>query len=138
MDMPGMTMTGDATPASSPIAQAAPTAATSASVAPVASPVAPLGTATNAVAAVNIVEPSLDYQSWTYEPNDLRVPVGTTVTWTNTGGAAHTVTADDGTSFDSGSIQPEQQFSRLMDTAGTFPYHCAFHPFMKGTVTVTG
>jgi plastocyanin len=137
MDMPGMTMTGAATPASSSVSQVSTPASTSVSEAPVASPDAEGGTATKASASVKIVEPSLDYQTWTYEPNDLHVPVGTTVVWTNSGGAAHTVTADDGTSFDSGSISPDKQFSQLMDTAGTFPYHCMFHPFMKGTVTVT-
>jgi len=136
-NMPGMTMTGAATPASSSVTQTSPTATTSASQAPVASPVAESGIPAQASTAVKIVEPSLDYQSWTYEPNDLHVPVGTTVIWTNSGGAAHTVTADDGKSFDSGPIQPGKQFSRVMDTAGTFPYHCTFHPFMKGTVTVT-
>ncbi|HEX5407293.1 MAG TPA: cupredoxin domain-containing protein [Pseudonocardiaceae bacterium] len=135
--MPGMDMTAAGTSALSPAAQAAPPATPSGSTTPVASPVTQGGATPQASAAVKIVEPSLDYQSWTYEPNDLHVPVGTTVVWTNTGGAAHTVTSDDGTSFDSGPIPPDHQFSQLMDTAGTFPYRCTFHPFMKGTLTVT-
>lgn len=135
-NMPGMTMTAGGAPSATPVPMASPLASPSGSGAPVAS-ATQAGSATHAAADVKIVEPSLNYQTWTYEPNDLHVAVGTTITWTNTGGAAHTVTSDDGTSFDSGPIQPEKQFSRVMDSAGTFPYHCTFHPYMKGTVTVT-
>jgi plastocyanin len=131
-NMPGMTMTAAGASASTPVPAASPSESST----PLASATQG-GSATQAAEAVKIVEPSLNYQTWTYEPNDLNVAVGTTIIWTNTGGAAHTVTSDDGKSFDSGPIQPEKQFSRVMDTAGTFPYHCTFHPYMKGTVTVT-
>jgi plastocyanin len=130
--MSGMSTTGSATPAASPISAAAPTASTTGNGTPDASAVA-----SSAPVEIKIVEPGIDYQTWTYQPNAVSVPVGTTVTWTNTGGAAHTVTADDGTSFDSGSVAPDKQFTLTMHTAGTFPYHCTFHPFMKSTITVT-
>jgi plastocyanin len=86
---------------------------------------------------LQIVEPSTDYRTWGYEPSETRVPVGTTVNWTNTGGAAHTVTSDDAKSFDSGSISPGQRFSLVMRTVGPFPYHCTLHPWMKAVITVT-
>jgi predicted lipoprotein with Yx(FWY)xxD motif len=70
-----------------------------------------------------------------FQPATLTVPVGTTITWTNTGATAHTVTADDG-SFDSASVAPGQTFSHAFTTAGTFTYHCAIHPSMTATVTV--
>ena len=61
-------------------------------------------------AQVNVVEPAFRLpQEWTYDANDLTVAVGTTVTWTNTGAVAHTVTSDDGASFDSGSLVPRQR-----------------------------
>jgi plastocyanin len=63
--------------------------------------------------------------------------VGTTVVWTNTGAVAHTVTADDGASFDSGSLDPKATFALTPAAAGTFAYHCTFHPWMKGTLSVT-
>jgi plastocyanin len=85
---------------------------------------------------IRIVEPSLDYHTWGYDPQDVKVPVGTTITWINTGGASHTVTAEDGTSFDSGSIVPDSTFSLTMRTAGTYPYFCSLHPWMKAMVTV--
>ena len=89
-------------------------------------------------AQVSIVEPAFrPPQEWAYTPDDLTVSAGTTLTWTNTGAVAHTVTADDGQSFDSGSLDPQATFSFTPDAPGAFAYHCAFHPWMTGTVTVT-
>lgn len=87
---------------------------------------------------VNIVEPPFQSpQQWNYDPNDLTVAAGTTVVWNNTGAVAHTVTSDDGIAFDSGSVDPQGTFSFTADTPGTFTYHCTFHPWMTGTLTVT-
>src|SRR5215207_5895490 len=71
-----------------------------------------------------------------FEPGTVSVPVGATVTWTNTGTRPHTVTADDG-SFDSGRLDPGEQFSQTFDQPGTFTYHCGFHPEMQGSIVVT-
>ena len=70
-------------------------------------------------------------------PTEVRIKVGATVVWTNTGAVAHTVTADDGHSFDSGTIDPKAAFSLVPKTTGTFAYHCTFHPWMKATLIVT-
>src|SRR5215213_9794642 len=70
-----------------------------------------------------------------FEPGTLSVPVGATVTWTNTGSRPHTVTADDG-SFDSGRLDPGEQFSQTFDQPGTYTYHCGFHPDMQGSIVV--
>lgn len=57
---------------------------------------------------VSIVEPPFQSpQQWTYDPDTITVPLGATVTWTNTGAVAHTITSDDGSSFDSGSVDPQ-------------------------------
>lgn len=61
---------------------------------------------------------------------------GTKVTWTNNDGAPHTVTSDSG-AFGSQTLNQGNTFSFTFTSAGTFPYHCAFHPGMKGTVIVT-
>lgn len=72
-----------------------------------------------------------------FEPQDITVPLGTTVDWVNEDPFAHTVTADDG-SFDSGTMDAGEAFSRTFDETGTYDYFCAIHPSMTGTVTVTG
>jgi plastocyanin len=87
---------------------------------------------------VNIVEPAFrPVQEWNYTPNDLTATVGATITWSNTGAVAHTVTADDGVSFDSGSMDPQASFTFTPDTPGIYTYHCTFHPWMTGSFTAT-
>ena len=71
-----------------------------------------------------------------FEPATMTVPVGSTVIWTNTGNRPHTVTAADG-SFDSGRLDPGEQFSHVFDQPGTFTYSCGFHPDMQGSIVVT-
>lgn len=84
---------------------------------------------------VSIVEPPFKPPpTWRYEPATLTVKVGTTVTWTNAGAVAHTATADDGKTFDSGLMRPKATFSITLKTAGTFAYHCTYHRWMKGTI----
>jgi plastocyanin len=78
---------------------------------------------------------SVSIVNFAFEPASVEVPVGGTVTWTNNGGAPHTVTADDG-AFDSGELAPGASFSQTFDAAGTFAYHCNIHPQMTGTVNV--
>jgi plastocyanin len=89
------------------------------------------------IIAVSIVEPAGGTpQDWIYAPGDLTITVGTPITWTNTGAVAHTVTADDGVSFDSGNLDPQATFSFTPNLPGTFAYHCAYHPWIMGTFTV--
>jgi plastocyanin len=71
-----------------------------------------------------------------FNPASFTVAVNTPVTWTNTGTATHTVTADDG-SFDSQNLSAGKTYSHTFSTAGTFTYHCAIHSSMKGTIVVT-
>jgi plastocyanin len=47
----------------------------------------------------------------------------------------HTVTATDGR-FDSGNIEPGERRSLTFSRAGTFPFHCTPHPFMRGEIVV--
>lgn len=70
-----------------------------------------------------------------FAPDALDIAVGTTVTWTNTDSTSHTTTSN-ASGWDSGIIAPGRQFSFAYQTAGTFPYHCAIHPGMVGTVVV--
>jgi plastocyanin len=68
-----------------------------------------------------------------FEPAELTVSVGTTVTWTNNDPTAHTVTGD---GYDIGTLEPGATGTRTFDTAGTFDYLCAIHPSMQGSVVV--
>jgi len=99
------------TPASTPAAGGAPAAGVSAS-------------------AVKIV-------NYAFAAPKVAVKVGATIAFTNKDSTAHTATADDGSSFDTGTLQQGQSKTITFKTAGTFKYHCAFHAFMVGTVTVS-
>jgi plastocyanin len=79
---------------------------------------------------------SSDTMSLRYDPSSLTVSAGTTVTWTNGGSTAITVTSPDGL-FDSDSIAPGETFSYTFDTPGTFRYFCVPFPHMKGVIVVT-
>jgi plastocyanin len=70
-----------------------------------------------------------------FNPVTITVAAGTTITWTNNDGVAHTVTSDTAL-FDSGSIPSGGTYSHTFSTAGTFAYHCKFHAGMTATVVV--
>jgi plastocyanin len=70
-------------------------------------------------------------------PVDLVVAPGAKIVWTNVGRRRHTVTADTG-SFDSGTLFPGDTFSVVAPmSVGAFEYHCRFHQYIRGTVTVS-
>jgi len=91
-------------------------------------------TAPQAGATVYIVETPI---SWQYSPQDVVVVVGVnnTVTWVSHSTSYDTVTSDTGL-FASGAIQPGGTFSHTFSSPGAYSYHCAFHPWMVGRVTV--
>ena len=70
-------------------------------------------------------------------PASTTVTKGTTVIWHNADAFAHTVTSDDGTTFNSGNVAANASFTYLANTAGTFGYHCNIHPGMTGSLVVT-
>ena len=74
--------------------------------------------------------------TYKFGPDQLTVPVGTTVTWTNDDDDAHTVVAKDDT-FRSESLAKGQSFRYTFTKAGTYAYLCSIHPFMVASVTVT-
>ena len=73
--------------------------------------------------------------NFAFAPASMTVAVGTTVMWTNSDSAGHTVTADDG-SFKSDTLGTGATFSQTFKTAGTYAYHCAIHSSMTGTITI--
>ncbi len=75
--------------------------------------------------------------NFAYVPPTLTVASGATVTWTNDDNVQHTVTADNGNSFASTALGQGQTFQLTAPAPGTYAYHCAIHPFMKATLTVT-
>jgi len=83
-----------------------------------------------------------------YNPSTIKVPAGSTVTWTNKDTASHTVTYAknplDATTWDLDGkilfgmklIMPNQSVSWEFKEQGEYPYFCAVHPWMIGRVIV--
>jgi plastocyanin len=112
------------------------------------------GNATNATGAsggntttsVSIVSGSSSLTDTAFQPNPVQVSVGSTVTWTNDDSQPHTVVSGQNAQpdgkFDSSPnfnplIAPGQTFSHTFTEAGQYPYYCALHPNMVGTVSVS-
>lgn len=71
-----------------------------------------------------------------FQPDDLTVAVGDTVTWTNTGTFVHTTTSDTAI-WSSPDLSHNNTFQFTFNTIGDFAYHCAKHPIqMQGTIHV--
>jgi plastocyanin len=77
-----------------------------------------------------------------FEPTSVRIPVGGTVTWENTGVTQHTATAVDGQrsptgEFDSGVVVGTGTFSHTFEERGAVTYACTIHGGeMVGVVAV--
>ena len=76
-----------------------------------------------------------------YDPENIEVTVGTTISWDNLDNILHTVTSGtveggaDGV-FDSELIAVGESFEYTFTEAGTFDYYCIVHPWMIGQVNV--
>jgi len=70
--------------------------------------------------------PSVIMKEFEFTPKEMKVKVGTTVTWMNAGTTAHSATAID-KSFNTRNLQPGETKSVTFSTPGTFVYHCVFH-----------
>ena len=81
-------------------------------------------------------------QGLNYVPVTVTVANGGTVVWTNNDPSPHTVTSTSVPSgagtFDSGNMNVNATFSHKFTVAGTYQYVCSYHPWMHGTVVVTG
>jgi len=76
-----------------------------------------------------------------FEPADVTVKAGDTVTWTNDEAVGHDVTKEGGpgpefSSGDPGGMQEGDTFEQTFDMPGMIEYVCTVHSNMTGTVNV--
>lgn len=102
----------------------------------IATAVCALAGAGFAVASLNALK-IVSIKSTGFVPKTVTVAGGDTVQWKNVDTANHQVVANNG-SFASGTITPNHSYSKRLDTPGTYGYHDALKPTLKGTVKVTG
>jgi plastocyanin len=72
-----------------------------------------------------------------FSPKNVTINAGDAVKWTNTDTKSHQVIANNG-AFASGTIGAKKTYSHTFNTAGTFNYHDALHPSLKGRIVVKG
>ena len=92
-----------------------------------------------------------------FQPAEMIVQPGTTVTWHNMDSASHTITSgnrDEGNiarlcypweelvnnkiiAFDSGTLKPDQKYIITFEDPGEFPYFSRFHTEMVGKIIVS-
>jgi plastocyanin len=80
---------------------------------------------------------AIKIDNFAFSPKTLTVSGGS-VTVSNADSTTHTVTADDGHSFDTGSVSPGSSSTLTVPKPGRYAYHCSIHPDMHGTLVVTG
>jgi plastocyanin len=117
-------------------------AATEVTVAPAAqAPAVPAPAAAPAPTTVSVSRASssatrsvsiIDFE---YQPADLTIKTGDTVTWINNGTAdeGHNVV---GGELESPTLHTGESYSHTFQTAGTIDYVCTIHPDMKGAILV--
>jgi plastocyanin len=92
---------------------------------------------------------AIDIELVAYDPKQLTVDAGTTVTWHQRDPGSHTVTSgtvEQGTGsvatnpdgkFSSGELTTDESFEFAFAEPGTYPYFCEIHPAtMRGEITV--
>ena len=81
------------------------------------------------------LEADVAIDDFAFEPGNLQVPVGATVTWTNEESAPHDATARNG-DWRTERLSKGDRDSLIFDKAGEFDYYCSIHPSMKARLTV--
>ena len=89
-------------------------------------------TASNQPSTANV---AVKIDNFVFGPQAITVPVGTTVTWTNSDDILHTAVSTDGV-FKSKVMDTDEKFSYTFTKAGTYSYYCSVHPKMTGQVVV--
>jgi len=85
--------------------------------------------------AVPAAAEEVKIDNFTFDPPEITVKAGTTITWTNDDDIPHTVVAKE-LQFRSKALDSEDKFSFTFTTPGVYDYFCSLHPHMVGKVIV--
>jgi plastocyanin len=91
----------------------------------------------NSSVATPVTGNTVTIENFAFQPANLQVTVGTTVTWTNKDTAPHTVTFQDSSLKSSGILRQGDTYSYTFTKVGAFAYSCDLHRYMTAQVTVT-
>jgi amicyanin len=77
----------------------------------------------------------IQIDNFSFGPAELKVAMGTTVTWTNRDDIPHTAVSTDKI-FKSKVMDTDEKFSFTFSKPGTYEYFCSIHPKMTGKIVV--
>jgi plastocyanin len=77
---------------------------------------------------------TVSIDNFTFAPNELKVKVGDTITWTNHDDIPHTVVSAG--KFRSKTLDTDDSFSFTFAATGDYKYFCSLHPHMTGMIKV--
>ena len=69
-----------------------------------------------------------------FEPKELTVVEGTTVTWLHNDNVAHTIVSP--SLFESSVLNKGDKFTFTFTKKGEYEYYCSIHPSMRGRIIV--
>src|SRR5262245_3043697 len=96
----------------------------------------PSGDSSSSSNAAHSSGSGIKIDNFAFSPATLTVSGDAPIAVANDDSTAHTFTADDGHSFDTGPIDTGASTSVTAPKPGRYPYHCTIHPFMHGTLVV--
>ena len=79
--------------------------------------------------------PTVRIENFSFVPETVTVPVGTTVTWENGDDIPHSVVLSD-KSFHSKPLDTHDRASFKVTKVGPVTYFCGLHPHMQGKIVV--
>ena len=95
---------------------------------------------TRVVMPIKSSRPGCELEMLCYIPHTMRVLVDQKIVWENQDVAFHSVTSgvygSEPRLFDSGHMDPGDEFGYAFEEPGRYVYHCTLHPWMDGVVEV--
>jgi plastocyanin len=80
-------------------------------------------------------EIAVKIDNFSFSPDTITVPAGSTVRWTNRDDIPHTV-VDNNKAFKSSVLDTDEEFTYKFSKPGTYVYFCSLHPKMTAKVVV--
>lgn len=88
--------------------------------------------------STNFEANTIQIKDFAFSPSEVSAVAGSVITITNTDSTPHSVSAND-KSFETGTINPGESVTiKAPNTEGVYPFHCNFHAYMRGNLTVIG
>jgi plastocyanin len=78
----------------------------------------------------------VDIRNFAFTPQQLTVPAGSRIVWTNRDDEPHVVVSTNGAFKASPALDTNDSFAVVLDKPGTYAYFCGIHPMMVGKIVV--